>query len=151
MSTHEPMPSPEWLAARIVSGAPEAILFASRDGMIRLWNGGAEAMFGWSSAEAVGQSLDLIIPERQRGRHWESWDQVMETGATRYGAGQLLAVPALRKDGASMSIEFSIQLLRDEGGRILGAVAIVRDVTERWKRDKELRLRVKELENRRIP
>jgi PAS domain S-box-containing protein len=148
MSTQESTPSQEWLAARIVSGAPEAVLFAGRDGVIRLWNTGAEAMFGWSSAEAVGQSLDLIIPERQRGRHWESWDRVMETGVTRYGAGQLLAVPALRKDGATLSIEFSIQLLREEGGPILGAVAIVRDVTERWRREKELRQHVKELEKK---
>jgi PAS domain S-box-containing protein len=146
VSTRQPTPSPDWLAARIVSEAPEAILFAGRDGVIRLWNAGAEAMFGWSRAEAVGQSLDLIIPERQRARHWEAWDRVMETGVTRYGAGQLLAVPALRKDGATLSIEFSIQLLREEGGPILGAVAIVRDVTERWKREKELRVRLKELE-----
>jgi PAS domain S-box-containing protein len=146
--TQEPTPSPDWLAARIVAGAPEAILFAGQDGVIRLWNAGAEAMFGWSAAEAVGQSLDLIIPERQRGRHWASWDRVMDAGVTRYGAGQLLAVPALRKDGATLSIEFSIQLPRDETGRVLGAVAIVRDVTERWKREKELRLRLKDLEQK---
>jgi PAS domain S-box-containing protein len=146
MSTTIPPPSPEWLATHIVSGAPEAILFAGRDGAIRLWNAGAEAMFGWSAAEAVGRPLDLIIPERLRGRHWDGWNKVMETGATRYGAGELLAVPALRKDGSTLSIEFSIQLLRDEAGQITGSVAIVRDVTERWKRDKELSLRVKELE-----
>lgn len=141
-------PSAESLAARIVSGAPEAILFADREGAIRLWNAGAEAMFGWTAAEAMGRSIDLIIPERLRGRHWDGWNKVIETGITRYGAGQLLAVPALRKDGATISIEFSIQLLRDDAGAISGAVAIVRDVTERWKREKELRLRLKELERR---
>ena len=138
----------ESLAARIVAGAPEAILFADREGAIRLWNAGAEAMFGWTTAEAVGRSIDIIIPERLRGRHWDGWNKVMETGSTRYGAGQLLAVPAVRKDGATISIEFSIQLLRDDAGAIAGSVAIVRDVTERWKREKEMRLRLKELEKR---
>jgi PAS domain S-box-containing protein len=90
--------------------------------------------------------MDLIIPERLRSRHWTGWDAVMETGVTRYGGRDLLAVPALRKDGAPLSIEFSIQLLRDDGGAITGAVAIVRDVTARWQKDKELRLRLKELE-----
>jgi PAS domain S-box-containing protein len=136
----------EPLAARIVQAAPEAILYATRDGIIRLWNAGAEAIFGWTAAEAVGQSMDFIIPERLRSRHWTGWDKVMETGVTRYGGRDLLAVPALRKDGAPLSIEFSIQLLRDDGGAITGAVAIVRDVTARWQKDKELRLRLKELE-----
>jgi PAS domain S-box-containing protein len=92
--------------------------------------------------------MDIIIPERLRARHWSGWDKVMETGVTRYGSGQLLAVPALRKDGASISIEFSIQLLRDEAGAILGPVAVIRDVRERWKREKELHKRLKELEGR---
>jgi PAS domain S-box-containing protein len=134
------------LAARIVKTSPDGILFADRDGVIRLWNTGAEAIFGWSEAEAVGRSLDLIIPERQRARHWEAWDRVMETGVTRYAGGDLLAVPALRKDGATISIEFSIQLVRDDSGAILGPVAIIRDVTARWSREKELRKRLKELE-----
>jgi PAS domain S-box-containing protein len=137
---------PESVAERIVSGAPEAILFADREGAIRLWNAGAEAMFGFTAGEVMGRSIDLIIPERLRARHWDGWKKVMATGVTRYGAGQLLAVPAVRKDGATISIEFSIQLLRDAAGAIAGAAAIVRDVTERWKREKELRLRLKELE-----
>ena len=141
-------PTPEWLAAHIVSGSSEGILFAGLDGVISFWNAGAEAIFGWSAAEVVGRSMDMIIPERLRGRHWDGWKKVTETGVTRYGAGELLAVPALRKDGSDLSIEFSIQLLRDEAGAIVGPVAIVRDVTERWKRDKELRLRLKELEAR---
>ena len=90
--------------------------------------------------------MDLIVPERLRGRHWGGWDQVMETGVTRYGAGQLLAVPALHKDGRQLSVEFSIQLLTDAAGRIEWVVAIFRDVTERFQRDKALRLRLKELE-----
>jgi PAS domain S-box-containing protein len=142
-----PTLSPESLAAHIVAGAPEAIIFADRDGTVRVWNAGAEAIFGWTAAEAIGRSMDLIIPDRLRPRHWDGWKRVMETGVTRYGK-DLLAVPALRKDGSTISIEFSIQLLRDDAGVILGPVAIVRDVTARWQRDKELRLKLKELEAR---
>jgi PAS domain S-box-containing protein len=138
-------PAYEKLAARIVEGAADAILFTDREGKIRLWNAGAARIFGWTAAEAVGQSMDLIIPERLRARHWANWDRVMETGVTRY-ATETLNVPALRKDGAPLSIEFTIQLVRDDAGAILGPVAIVRDVTERFRREKELRLRVKELE-----
>jgi PAS domain S-box-containing protein len=139
----------EKLAARIVAGGADAILFADREGVIRMWNSGAERIFGWSAAEAVGQSLDLIIPERLRGRHWEGWDRVMQTGVSRYGAGETLAVPALRKDGAPLSIEFTIALVRDDAGAILGPAAIVRDVTARFAREKELRAKVKELEGKR--
>ena len=139
-------PSLEWLARRILEAAGDAVLYAGRDGRIQYWNGGAEAIFGWSAAEAVGQSMDLIIPERLRGRHWEGWEKSMATGVTRYSGRDLLAVPAQRKDGRPLSIEFTIQLLRDEAGVLVGAAAIVRDVTERWSRDKELRKRLKELE-----
>jgi PAS domain S-box-containing protein len=135
----------EKLAARIVEGAADGIVFTDREGVIRIWSGGAERIFGWSAAEAVGQSMDLIIPERLRTRHWQNWDRVMETGLTRY-ATDVLAVPALRKDGAPLSIEFTITLVRDDGGRIVGPAAIIRDVTARFAREKELRLKVKELE-----
>ena len=137
----------ERIAVRIVEGAADAVLFTDRNGVIRLWNAGAERIFGWTAAEAVGKSMDLIIPDRLRPRHWQSWDRVMETGQTRY-ATEVLAVPALRKDGAPLSIEFTIQVVRDEEGRILGPAAIVRDVTARFQREKELRAKVKELEGR---
>ncbi len=140
-------PSLAQVAIRIVEGAADAVLFTDREGVIRLWNAGAERIFGWTAAEAVGRSMDLIIPERLRGRHWQNWGRVMETGQTRY-ATEVLAVPALRKDGAPLSIEFTIQLVRDEAGRILGPAAIVRDVTARFQRDRELRARVRELEAR---
>jgi PAS domain S-box-containing protein len=138
--------SVEWLARRIVEATGDAVLYATRDGRIRYWNGGAEAIFGWSAAEAVGQSMDLIIPERLRGRHWQGWDKSMATGVTRYAGRDLLAVPAQRKDGGPLSIEFTIQLVRDEAGALVGAAAIIRDVTERWNRDKELRRQLKELQ-----
>jgi PAS domain S-box-containing protein len=143
--------SAESLAARIVQGAPEAILFADREGNIRLWNAGAEAMFGWTAAEVLGRSMDLIIPERLRARHWDGWKRTMETGVTRYGAKDLLAVPAVRKDGSTISIEFSIQLVRGDDGQIVGPVAVIRDVTARWQREKDLRARVKDLEAKKAP
>jgi len=138
--------APEWICRRIVEATGDAVLFGDRDGKIRFWNAGAEATFGWTAAEAVGQSMDLIIPERLRGRHWEGWDKTMATGVTKYGR-ELLAVPAARKDGAPLSIEFTIQLVRDDQGAIVGAGAIIRDVTARWNRDKELRKRLKEMES----
>jgi PAS domain S-box-containing protein len=136
-----------WLCRAIVEGAGDAILFADRDGRIRYWNAGAAAMFGWSAVEALGNSMDLIIPERQRARHWHGWDQVMKTGHTRYGK-DILAVPGSRKDGSPLSIEFTIQLVRDDAGAILGASAIIRDVTERWTRDRETRKRLADLEQK---
>ena len=139
-------PSVEWLARRIVEATGDAVLYAGRDGRIRYWNGGAEAIFGWSAAEAVGQSMDLIIPERLRGRHWEGWEKSMATGVTRYSGRDLLAVPAQRKDGQPLSIEFTIQLVWDDRGTLLGASAIIRDVTERFQRDREMRRRLAELE-----
>jgi PAS domain S-box-containing protein len=133
------------LCQRIVEGSPDAIIFADRDGTIRLWNAGAEAMFGYRAEEVLGRSLDLIIPEKQRGRHWEGYHTVMATGVTRYGR-ELLKVPAIRKDGSRLSLEFSIQLLRDGAGQPMGAAAILRDVTEHWQQERSLRERLAALE-----
>ena len=136
----------ERLYRQIVEGSPDAFILGDAEGKIRLWNRGAEAIFGFTAAEALGQSMDLIIPERLRGRHWDGYRRVMATGSSRYGAGDLLAVPAIRKDGGGISVEFTIQTLRDEAGRITGLVAILRDVTKRFQREKELGRRLKELE-----
>ena len=140
-------PERGWIVQRIVEDSPVAILFADRDGRIRLWNTGAEAMFGYTAGETLGQSLDLIIPERQRARHWEGWEKVMATGVTRYGR-DVLAVPAMRKDGSRISIEFNILLLRTDAGEILGAAALIQDVTARWQREKEMKARLDVLEAR---
>lgn len=135
----------EWLCRQIVDNSEDAIIFADRDGIIALWNSGAETMFGYSADEALGQSLDLIIPERLRERHWKGYSQSMTTGITRYDR-QVLAVPAIRKDGSRISIEFTIVLLRDEKGELLGPAAIIRDVTTRWERDKTMKERLATLE-----
>ncbi len=141
-------PVPAELFRLIVEGTPDGVLYADREGLIRLWNGGAERIFGFAAAEVLGKSLDVIVPERLRARHWGGWDKTMASGATRYGAGELLAVPALHKDGRTLSIEFSIQLLRAPDGSVAGSAAVIRDVTARFERDKALRLKLKELEGK---
>jgi PAS domain S-box-containing protein len=135
----------EWLCREIVDGAPDAIVFADRDGVIRLWNAGAAAMFGYGADEAVGQTLDLIIPERLRARHWTGFDKTMATGVTRY-ARQVLAVPAIRKNGTSLSVEFTVSLLHEPSGALVGIAAIVRDVTARWEEERALKKRLAALE-----
>lgn len=135
----------ERLYQQIINGASEAIIYADREGKIQLWNDGATAIFGYSEDETIGQSLDLIIPERQRARHWEGYEKVMQTGVSRYGT-ELLAVPATRKDGTRISLEFSIVLVRDEAGTPNGVAAIMRDVTARWQQERALKGRLAELE-----
>jgi PAS domain S-box-containing protein len=136
---------PDRLCRDIVEHTPIAIVFGDREGIIRLWNAGAEAMFGYTAAEAVGQSMDLIVPEKHRAKHWEGYDRVMQSGVTKYGR-ELLAVPALTKDGRRISIEFNVALLRDEAGQVIGAAATINDVTARWEREKAVRARLAELE-----
>jgi len=131
---------------QIVEGSPDAIVVGDAKGVIRLWNAGAAAIFGFTAEEALGKSMDLIIPERLRGRHWEAYDRVMATGVSRYGAGDVLAVPAMTKDGRTISIEFTIQMLKGPSGEILGPVATIREVTKRFQREKEMARRLKELE-----
>jgi PAS domain S-box-containing protein len=126
----------------LVRGASDAIIYADDTGVIRFWNPGAERIFGFTAAEALGQSLDIIIPESLRARHWEGYRQVMSTGVSRYGAGDVLAVPGLRKDGSRISLEFTILPFRDEEGRMRGIAAILRDVTKRFDELKELRRRL---------
>jgi PAS domain S-box-containing protein len=138
----------EQVYRQIVDGSPDAIVLGDAKGVIRLWNAGAEAIFGFTAAEAIGQSMDIIIPERLRGRHWDGYYRVMATGKTRYGSGDLLAVPAITKDGRTISIEFTIQMLKGPAGELLGPVATIRDVTKRFQREKELSRRLKELEGK---
>ncbi len=113
--------------------APDAVILADADGLIRFWNNAAERIFGFSESEALGQSLDLIIPTNLRARHWNGYAEAMRTGQTHYGAGDLLAVPALRKDGARISVEFTLLPIRGESGNVVGIAAMLRDVTKRFR------------------
>ena len=135
----------EWLSQHIVKENSDAIMFADHEGAIRLWNKGAEAMFGYTAEEAEGKSLDLIIPENLRGRHWEGYHKVMASGETRYGT-ELLAAPGIRKDGSRLSLEFSMVIVRGEDGAVCGTGAIIRDITARWQKEKTLKERLKVLE-----
>lgn len=124
--------------------APDGIIYADAEGLVRFWNRGAERIFGFSEAEALGQPLDLIIPQNLRKRHWDGYAETMRSGRTRYGAGDILAVPALRKDGSRVSVEFTIVPFRDEDGRMIGIAAILRDVTSRFEELKALRRQLAE-------
>jgi PAS domain S-box-containing protein len=133
------------LCQKIVEESQDAIIFADREGVIRMWNVGATALFVYQARETLGQSLDLIIPERQRQRHWDGYRNVMATGASRYGR-ELLAVPAVRKDGTRISVEFTIMMVRDATGNLQGTAAIMREVTERRQREKAQSERIAALE-----
>jgi PAS domain S-box-containing protein len=119
--------------------APDAIVYADAEGVIGFWNKGAERIFGFSAAEAVGKSLDIIIPEGLRKRHWSGYRETVRSGKSRFGAGDVLAVPALRKDGTRISVEFTILPFHDKAGRTLGIAATLRDVTKRFEEMKALR------------
>lgn len=126
---------------QLLNEAPDAILVSDREGIIRFWNRGAELIFGHTAAEAIGQSLNLIIPENLQSRHWEGYWRVMKSGETKYKTG-LLSSPGLRKDGSRVSLEFSMILLHDENGELSGCGTIMRDVSERWLREKALKERL---------
>jgi PAS domain S-box-containing protein len=130
---------------QLVEAVGDAIVVCDASGAITLWNPAAERMFGFSQSEAVGQSLDLIIPERQRQRHWDGYNKTMETGQTKYGH-DVLRVPALHKEGRPLSIAFTVALLYSPEKTVSAIVAIIRDETVRWGEERTLRQRLKELE-----
>ncbi len=135
----------EQLCQRIIADSNDAIMYSDRAGLIRLWNRGAERMFGYTKSEALGQSLDLIIPDNLRGRHWEGYFRVMASGSSHYSV-DLLSAPALRKDGTRISTEFSMVLVKGADGKVQGVAAVIRDVSARWQREKELKERIRVLE-----
>ena len=130
---------------KLVQQAGDAIIAANTDGSIVLWNKAAERTFGYAEDEALGKSLDLIIPERFRQRHWDGYREVMRTGETRYGT-RVLRVPAAHKDGRALSIAFTVTLIRSQNDTVQAIVAIVRDETERWQEERALRQKIAELE-----
>ena len=132
------------LAQSVLATRSDAIIATDRDGMILFWNPGAARIFQYAENEAVGRSLDLIIPERLRARHWSGYRQFIATGRSRHGEGDLLAVPGVRKDGTRLSLEFTIVPLND-AGRIAGVAALMRDVTARFEETRELKRKLAEL------
>lgn len=132
----------EAFAVELIGSMSEGVVLADRAGVIQWWNGGAEKMFGYTSAEAIGQSLDLIIPDNLRARHWEGYARTMETGESRYGPGDLLSVPAIRKDGSRLSVAFTIVPFRDPAEHITAIAAVMRDVTAQFDEMRNLRKRL---------
>jgi len=139
---------PAALGEALLYSASDAIIATDREGKITFWNPGAERIFGFTAADANGQSLDLIIPENLRARHWSGFRHTMETGTNRYGHGDLLSVPGLTKEGARISVEFTILLLRDGTQAVNGTVAVMRDVTKRFEEVRELKRRLAEADGR---
>ena len=134
------------LCRQIVERAQDAVIFSDQEGLIRLWNSGAERTFGYLAEEALGRTLDIIIPAPLRERHWEGYRKVIAIGRSRYES-DLLAVPAIRKDGTRISVEFTLVPINDERGQMDGIAAIIRDVTERWNQEKAAKQRLAQLEN----
>ena len=131
---------------QLVSVMGDAVVVCDTEGSITLWNPAAEYMFGFTEAEALGQSLDLIIPERLRQRHWEAYRKTMATGQTRYGH-DVLRVPAVNKAGSPMSISFTVALLNDANGKVIGIASVIRDETIKFQEERLMRKRLAELES----
>ena len=131
----------------LIDQAPDAVIFADLEGIIREWNPAAERIFGQTSKEAVGQSLDLIVPERFREAHWTGYRRALAAGETQY-SGQALPTRSARKDGSTVYVELTFAIIRDSQGQVIGALAHARDITERWAREREQRERLQELERR---
>jgi PAS domain S-box-containing protein len=133
------------LEVALVAGTDHAVIVADADGVICFWNPAAERIFGHSRSGALGKTLDIIISDKLRARHWDGYRRVMATGQTDY-AGRTLAVPAIRHDGTRISVEFTVTLLRDTTGALRGIAAILRDVSADWEKQRALHWRIAELE-----
>jgi PAS domain S-box-containing protein len=129
----------------VLSTNSDAIIASDKEGKIFFWNPGAERIFGHRSADVLGQSLDIIIPDQLRQRHWDGYRQVMKSGHTRYGLGDVLAVPGITKGGNRISLEFTIIPLRDHTAELIGLAAIMRDVSDRFEELRALKQKLFEL------
>jgi PAS domain S-box-containing protein len=130
---------------KLLAAVGDALVVTDASGAIVLWNAGAERMFGFSAAEAMGQSMDIFIPERLRKRHWDGYHETMRTGHTKYGT-DVLRVPAVDKAGRQLSIAFTVAMLNDAAGQPEAVVAVIRDETARFQEDRRQRARIAELE-----
>ena len=138
-------PLPASTAARLLADLADGVVIADTAGVITYWNGSAERIFGWTADEAIGQTLDLLVPERQRGAHWSGYQRVMRTGQTKYGH-DLLRVPSCHRDGQRRSITFTVTLVRNTDNKIQGIAAVIRDETQRWADEQALRRQVTQTE-----
>jgi len=132
---------------QVVAALGDAVVICDREGVIRFWNAAAERLFGFARTDALGKSLDLIIPERLRERHWAGFTRTMATGQTRY-QHDVLRVPAMHKDGRTLSIAFTVGLLLAAQRTLTGLVAVIRDETKRFAEERDLRKRLAELEGK---
>jgi len=130
---------------QLLQALGDGVIVCDAKGDITFWNAAATRIFGFTESEAIGQSLDLIIPQRQRQRHWDGYHKTMATGETRYGA-DVLRVPAVHKEDKPLSIAFTVALLHGPDGEVSSIVALVRDETERWGEERKLRARLTQLE-----
>ena len=133
------------LSQLLVDQSPDAIIYAGKDGTIQVWNAAAAIIFGFSGEDALGKSLDIIIPEQFREAHWAGFDKAIETGVTKLG-GQALPTRAQKASGETFYIEVSFALVRDDSGAVTGALANARDITERFEQERTNRRRLRELE-----
>jgi PAS domain S-box-containing protein len=140
VTTQEPA-----LSQALVEHLADALIFADREGLIRRWNAGAEAVFGYPADEVIGRRLDLLIPERLRPAHWAAFDAAVDTGRMKYGRDSM-TTRSMHRDGSDLYVDLSFALVRDEAGEVLGSVAVARDITTRFRADKASRKRLAELE-----
>lgn len=130
----------------LVTALGDAVMVCDAIGTIILWNPACERMFGFTEAEALGQSMDIIIPERLRGRHWDGYHKTMTSGITKYGS-DVLRVPAVDNQGRKMSISFTVAMLHAPDGKVSAIASVIRDETSRFSDDQVLRRRLAELES----
>ena len=123
----------------LVNSMADAVIYADTGGKIQFWNSGAVRIFGYAESEVLGKSLDIIIPDALRQRHWDGFERTMLSGESHYQADEVLAVPAIRKDERRISVEFTIVSFRDEAGKMAGIAAVMRDVTKQFNEMKALR------------
>jgi PAS domain S-box-containing protein len=131
--------------AQLLQVMGDAVIVADSKGNIVFWNAAATRIFGFSEAEALGQNLTLITPQRLQQRHNAGYEKSMATGTTRYGT-TLLKVPATHKDGRTLSIAFSVAMLFDAQHKVTGIAAVIRDETQRFQEDRDLRKKLAEYE-----
>ena len=137
-------PTEQALEATLLEQSPDAVIFAGTDGVITVWNAAAERVFGHSPANAIGQNLDIIIPEQFRNAHWTGFDRALAAGETKF-RGQALTTRATRADGETIYVDLGFEIIKDASGTVIGAMATARDVTERFNRDRETRRELREL------